>query len=131
MITAKNLREFAPASARSDRGKTLRGRGARRRMLSAAIAEPLERRRLLASSIVVIPGAAGSGSLDGFLSPTDGTITVADGDSVPGTISSGALAAVNATTNISIIAQASITFNDLGGTLALQTAAGHFAVTLR
>src|SRR5262249_15254195 len=41
--------------------------------------------------------------------------------------STGALAGVNSTTNISIAANSKITFNNLGGTLNLQTGLGHSA----
>src|SRR5262245_41702512 len=44
-----------------------------------------------ATSITVIPGAAGAGSLDAFLSASDGTILSGDGGSSPGTVSTGAL----------------------------------------
>src|SRR5205085_70345 len=64
--------------------------------------ERLEDRTAPATNITVVPGLAGDGSLDMFLSATDGTVTTADGGAVPGSISTGALAAVNATTNISI-----------------------------
>src|SRR5215475_12142432 len=87
----------------------------------------LESRVLPASTITILSGVAGSGSLDAFLSPTDGTITTADGGSSPGTLSTGALAAVNSSTNISILALSDITFSDLGGTLSLQTGLGQSA----
>src|SRR5262249_56300449 len=64
--------------------------------------DPLEDRLAPATSITVIPGLAGSGSLDSFLSPTDGTIITTDGGNSPGTVSTGALAAVNASVNISV-----------------------------
>src|SRR5207237_3101718 len=70
-------------------------------------------------------GANGSGSLDGFLfDATPGIITAADGGAGAGTLSTGALAAVVVGTNISVDSQAGITFNDLGGTLTLQTGPG-------
>jgi hypothetical protein len=89
--------------------------------------EVLEGRLAPATSIVVLGGAAGSGSLDHFLSPTDGTITTAGGGNVSGTLSTGTLQAVSATTDISIAAQTSITFNFEFSTLDLQTGAGHSA----
>jgi hypothetical protein len=89
--------------------------------------EYLEDRLAPASSITVVQGAAGSGSLDSFLSPTNGTLNPADGGNNPGTLSTGALTQVGPGVDISIGAQASITFNDLGGTLALQTGPGHAA----
>src|SRR5262245_47469439 len=74
--------------------------------------ERLEPRTLLASDITIVDGPAGTGTLDAFLSPTDGTLTTADGGAVAGTLSSGALAGVGAGVNISINATTSITFND-------------------
>src|SRR5207244_1471598 len=60
--------------------------------------EVLEDRLAPATSITVIPGAAGSGTLDHFLDATHGTITVADdpGDAAA-TLSTGALAGVGST----------------------------------
>src|SRR5215212_5250223 len=92
--------------------------------------ERLEDRATPASTITVIPALAGVGSLDGFLTGSGGIVAVADGGSNPGTLSTGALASVAGANNISVTAQSSITFNDLaavGGTLALQTAAGRVA----
>src|SRR5947208_897610 len=97
------LRKLAPARGRRS-GKQAEARAKRYR----PAVEKLEDRLTPASSITIIPGAAGSGSLDGFLSPTDGTITTADGGGVPGTLSTGALVSVNPTTDISIAALASI-----------------------
>jgi hypothetical protein len=90
--------------------------------------ERLEDRVALATNISIITGAAGAGTLDQFLSATQGTITTADdpGDTAA-TLSTGALASVNSTTNISIAADATISFNDLGGTLSLQTGLGNSA----
>src|SRR5262249_30788209 len=87
--------------------------------------EALEDRLAPATTITVVVGGISSGTLDGFLSPTDGTITAADGGAAPGSVSTGALLAVNATTDISVTAQTSIVFNDLGGTLTLQTGAAN------
>jgi autotransporter-associated beta strand protein len=85
----------------------------------------LEDRTLPASSITVTVGAGGSGSLDTFLfDATPGTIASTDGGNTPGTLSTGALAALAAGTSISVAAQAGISFNDLGGTLSLQTGTG-------
>jgi autotransporter-associated beta strand protein len=86
--------------------------------------ERLEDRTLPASAITIVAGAAGSGTLDSFVSPADGTVTTSDGGSSPGTLSTGALVAVGAGANINIAAQTGITFNDLGGTLTLQTGLG-------
>jgi hypothetical protein len=90
--------------------------------------ERLEDRLAPATNISIIAGVAGAGSLDHFLDATHGTITTADdpGD-IAATLSTGALAGVNSTTNISIAADSSITFNDLGGTLSLQTGLGQNA----
>jgi hypothetical protein len=88
----------------------------------------LEDRTVPATSISIVSGANGSGSLDSLLfDASPGVILGADGGSVAGTLSSGALAAVTSTTNISITAQTSITINNLAGTLALQTTAGRTA----
>jgi Domain of unknown function (DUF4214) len=71
------------------------------------------------SSITVIVGANGSGTQDANLT-ADGIINSADAGSGGGdTLSTGALQAVAAGTNISITVTTSITFNDLGGTLTL------------
>jgi hypothetical protein len=90
--------------------------------------ERLEDRLAPATNITVITGAAGAGNLDHFLNATHGTITVNDdsGDT-NATLSTGALAGVNSTTNISIAADATITFNDLGGTFTVQTGPGNSA----
>src|SRR5262249_55556745 len=92
--------------------------------------ETLEDRTTPASSITVIPGLAGSGSLDSVLTGSGGTILVSDGGSAPGSISTGALSSIPGSNNISITAAGPITFNDLasqGGALALATGAGHVA----
>jgi hypothetical protein len=88
--------------------------------------EPLEDRVAPATNITIVVGAAGTGGLDHLLSATQGTITTADdpGDTAA-TLSTGALTGVNSTTNISIAADATISFNDLGGTLSLQTGSGN------
>src|SRR5438270_8703344 len=80
-----------------------------RRPRFAPRVERLEDRTLLATSITVVPGVAGTGTLDGFLSATDGTITTADGGAAPGTLSSGALAGVGANVDIDIAASTDIT----------------------
>jgi hypothetical protein len=106
-------------------GKSLmRIKNSRRPMASLRVLR-LEDRTLPASSITVAVGARGSGSLDTFLfDATPGTIASTDGGNTPGTLSTGALAAVAAGTSISVAAQAGISFNDLGGSLTLQTASG-------
>ncbi|HTK76825.1 MAG TPA: hypothetical protein VL371_16280, partial [Gemmataceae bacterium] len=86
----------------------------------------LEDRALPASSITVIFGANGSGSLDAFLfDTTPGVIAAADGGGNPGTLSVSALRAVDSTINISVTSTNGITFNDLVGTLTFQTGSGH------
>ncbi len=87
--------------------------------------ESLEDRTVPASTITIID--SGVGSLDGFLSATDGTITTADGGADPGTLSRAALANVGPTVSISIAALDGITFDDLSSTLTLQSAAGQSA----
>jgi hypothetical protein len=89
--------------------------------------ERLEDRLAPANNITVIVGAAGTGTLDHFLTASNGTINVSDdpGDNAA-TLSQGALQGVGASINISIAAASSITFNDLG-TLSLQTGAGNSA----
>jgi hypothetical protein len=92
--------------------------------------ETLEDRTTPASSITIIPGLAGSGSLDATLTGSGGTILASDGGSLPGSISTGALGSIPASNNISITAAGPITVNDLasqGGTLALLTGSGHVA----
>src|SRR5262249_46433321 len=86
--------------------------------------EPLEDRIAPATNITVIGGAAGTGSLDQFLSATDGTIAVTDapGD-VAATLSVGALQGVGSGVAISITADSNITFNNIG-TLNLLTGLG-------
>src|SRR5262245_3760693 len=89
--------------------------------------ENLEDRLVPASTITIIAGAAGSGTLDAFLSATDGILATTDGGATAGTVSAGALAGVGPNVDINISATDSLIFNDLGGALTLQTAAGHSA----
>jgi hypothetical protein len=88
--------------------------------------EALEGRLAPAANITIL--ATGTGTLDHFLSATKGTITTADdpGDTAA-TLSAAALKGVGPGVDVSIAADAAITFDDLGGTLALQTGAGHGA----
>jgi autotransporter-associated beta strand protein len=102
----------------------MRVKHSRRRVLRLSLVR-LEDRTLPASTITVVVGANGSGTLDGFLfDATPGTIMTTDGGNNPGTLSTGALTAVAAGTSISVGAQAGISFSDLGGTLTLQTGLG-------
>src|SRR5262245_47433439 len=87
--------------------RTAKLRRKRSRNARGLLFERLECRSLLASDITIVQGALGSGSLDGFLSATDGTIAVADGGASPGTVSTGALEDVGAAVDISITAQGS------------------------
>jgi hypothetical protein len=86
--------------------------------------EVLEDRITPALVIDIVVGAAGSGTLDGFLGVNDGTITTADGGTMAGTVSTGTLATIGSTTSINISALDAINFNNLGGTFTLQTATG-------
>jgi len=84
--------------------------------------EILETRIAPAVSISIFTGAAGSGDLDGALA--DGVVTEVEVSlAVQGTLSSGALEAIAAGTDISVTSPFSITFN-LSSPLALQTAPG-------
>src|SRR5262245_42332786 len=64
--------------------------------------ERLEDRTVPATIITILD--SGVGSLDGFLSATDGTIDITDGGAAPGTLSRAALEGVNSNVNISITA---------------------------
>jgi hypothetical protein len=84
--------------------------------------ERLEDRLAPATNITII--ATGTGNLDHFLSASNGTITTAnDPGDTAATLSVGALEGVGPGVTISITADATIHFNDLG-TLALQTGTG-------
>jgi hypothetical protein len=72
-----------------------------------------------ATSITVIVGANGSGTQDANLT-ADGQILFADPDIGGNTLSTGALASINSF-DILVEATSTIAFNDLGGTLTLQT----------
>ncbi len=76
------------------------------------------------TQITIFAGAAGTGTLDHLLTATNGTITPADdpGD-LPATLSTGALQRVGAGVPISITADNSIGFGDVG-TLVLPTGSG-------
>ncbi|MDA1165598.1 MAG: hypothetical protein O3B13_21080, partial [Planctomycetota bacterium] len=108
-------------------GKPVPRRGTRRISLlnrinvgqMAPASEELPDRTMLAATILIQQAA---GSLDGELSATDGTIDFGDG--VSGTLSVGALQAVQASTSISINATESITFATDVNTLALATQSG-------
>ena len=90
--------------------------------------EHLEDRVVPATTITVIPGAIGAGTLDGFLSATDGTINATDSLGVAGSVSQGALQAVGSGIQISLTAENSIIFrNDLTTPVALQTNTGNSA----
>jgi len=92
-----------------------------------AVIESLETRMLFAADITIISGAAGSGTLDHFLSATNGTITTAeDSGDTTATLSTGALTQVGSTISISINATTNIVFQDVG-TVVLQTGAASSA----
>jgi uncharacterized repeat protein (TIGR01451 family) len=98
-----------------------RCRGARHAGFHHPLLEHLEDRLAPAANITIVPGAAGTGSLDHFLSAANGTITTA-GD--PGaTLSTGALAGVGPGVPISIAADHAIVLNDFGS-VTLETASG-------
>src|SRR5262249_37655388 len=118
---------FRPWSVRRSGGRACRPqkpsrRGVRRRTPGV---EVLEDRTVPASTITIVPGAAGSGSLDSFLLQFGGRVSENDGGTNPGTLSTGALTSVAASGDISVSARAGITFNDLGGTLGLATQRGN------
>ncbi len=102
-----------------------RAKIARRRQFQARI-EALESRHMLASSITVVPGTVGTGDQD-FNLLADGQILFGDADIGGNTLSTGALSAVTAATLIVVESTGTITFNDLLGTLTLQTEAGNSA----
>ena len=87
--------------------------------------ESLEDRVVPATVITILDN--GVGTLDGFLSATDGTITPADDAGIAGTLSRAALQGVNPGVNISITAETQIVFGDLSAPLLLQTGAGNSA----
>src|SRR5262245_596157 len=64
--------------------------------------ETLEDRTTPASSITILPGLAGSGSLDAILTGSGGIVLASDGGALPGSLSTGALASIPGTNNISI-----------------------------
>jgi len=105
-------------------GRRVSRRSRRGRQTWAPRVERLEQRLVLAASITVVVGASGSGTQDTNLL-ADGQILFADSDLGGNTLSTGALAAVPATTDITVQATATIDFNDLGGTLSLQTGAAN------
>jgi hypothetical protein len=87
--------------------------------------EALEDRLAPATAITVLPGASGSGAQDSAFLANNGQLLFSAPDVGANTLSTGALAAVAPTNNIVVQATDHITFNDLGGTLSLQTAVGH------
>jgi hypothetical protein len=89
--------------------------------------EPLEDRLAPATSITVVPGASGSGSQDAAFLANNGQLLFNAPDAGGNTLSTGALTSIAATNDIVVQATDHITFNDLGGTLTLQTGTGHSA----
>src|ERR1700722_13173360 len=84
--------------------------------------EALEDRIAPATDISVIAGVAGAGTLDSFLSASNGTITTANGVGAQ-TLSVGALQGVGPGVTISITASNTIAFQNFG-LMALQTGTG-------
>ncbi|MBI1918387.1 MAG: hypothetical protein HYS12_27160, partial [Planctomycetes bacterium] len=101
-----------------------RRKGRRRPPTQRLVLERLEDRTLLAANLTIIQGASGSGTQDSNLL-ADGQVLFNDSDIGANTLSTGALAAVGSTTNIAVQATQTISFNDLGGTLSLQTGSGN------
>ena len=102
--------------------------GGRRRVRPVRLfLECLEDRLAPATTIAVLSGAAGSGSQDATFLANNGKLLFADSNIGGNTLSTGALASIAANRDIVVQATQTITFNNLGGTLGLQTAAGHSA----
>src|SRR5205807_2302287 len=117
-------RGWLSSLARNVGGKREARRKPRRSPFRRLELERLEDRLAPATNISIITGAAGAGTLDHFLDSTHGTITTADdpGD-LAATLSVGALQGVGPSTTVSITADATIHFNDVGA-LSLQTGTG-------
>jgi hypothetical protein len=99
----------------------------RRRRSRPLQIEALEDRTVPASVITIIDGAAGTGTLDNLLGPTQGTVVASDSPGATATLSVGALAGVNPDVNISITAENAIFFTNPNTALSLQTGGGHSA----
>src|SRR5262245_1557739 len=79
----------------------------------------------------IVAGPAGTGSLDRFLSPSDETITTADNPGgASATVSTGALQQVGAGVPISITADTSVAFDDIG-TLTLNNTGADVSFTTK
>src|SRR5438552_3213902 len=89
--------------------------------------EQLEARLAPATAITVLPGPSGSGSQDPAFLASNGQLLFAAPNVGGNTLSTGALAAVTATSDIVVQATDHISFSDLGGTLTLQTGPGNSA----
>jgi hypothetical protein len=89
--------------------------------------EQLETRLAPAANITIIAGASGTGDQDAAFLANGGQLLFAAPDTTNNTLSTGALTSIGATTNIIVQATNTITFNDLGGTVTLQTGAGNSA----
>jgi hypothetical protein len=87
--------------------------------------ERLEDRTLPATSITIMAGASGTGSQDTAFLAHNGQLLFADPDAGGNTLSTGALTAISATSNILVEATQTISFDDLGGTLVLKTGPGN------
>src|SRR5262245_21701732 len=100
------LRHRVPGASRALRRRNRKSGSASRRRPRL---EVLEGRVVPATTITIQEGALGSGTLDAFLfDATPGTIAAADNAGNPGTVSRGALQAVAANVDISIIAETNI-----------------------
>ena len=109
---------------RTRKAESKRRQGARRRLEC----EQLEDRVVPATLITVVAGLAGTGTLDSFLSASDGTINATDNLGLAGTVSQGALQAVGAGIQVSITAQTAIVFDaTLTTPVSLLTNAGNSA----
>ena len=117
------LRKLSPGFAHDSVRQATRHGGSVR--INRYCLEQLEERLTPVGAISIINAVSGTGTLDANLL-ADGAIVFVDPDAGGNTLSSGALAAVAATTNIVVQATTSITFDDIG-TLNLLTGAGNSA----
>ncbi len=119
----RSLRQIQRVSPRQANKK----KGDRRR-LRIELCEP---RTMLSANVNIFAGASGSGSLDQAFLANHGFLSFSTPDAGSGanldTLSTGALASLGSTQNLSIQAVHAITFGDLGGTFTLPIAAGFSA----
>ncbi len=122
-MTMHGWRTWLERVWRAPRRRRLARRGERRPRL-----EVLEDRTLPAANLTIIAGPSGAGAQDATFLADNGQLPFTAPDVGADTLSTGALASLGAGTELVVRATQAITFNDLGGTLALPTGAGH-AVT--